>query len=87
MKLSTRAEPLGLTVKDTITGFTGVVSGYVRYLSGCNQALVVPRVGKDNKPVDPMWLDEQRLEVNPKVKPIVLDNGDHPGADVSPPVR
>jgi hypothetical protein len=38
---------LGSKAKDKITGFNGFVTGFVTYLSGCNQALVVPKVGKD----------------------------------------
>lgn len=34
---------LGETYEDCITGFTGVAVGYVQYLTGCNQALLVPR--------------------------------------------
>lgn len=54
---------LGCTVKDKITGFEGVVTGIVDYLSGCNQALVVPKVDKDGKLRDAHWFDVQRLTV------------------------
>lgn len=64
---------LGLTVKDRITGFQGVVTGYVTYLSGCNQCLVVPRVGKDGKKIEGEWFDEQRLVTLSHAR-IVLDN-------------
>jgi hypothetical protein len=85
--LSQVGAPLGLTVKDTITGFTGIVTGYVQYLTGCNQALVVPKVGKDGRPIDGHWYDEQRLEVDTKKKPIKIDNGSNPGADLAAPIR
>jgi hypothetical protein len=85
--LDKAAVPLGLTVKDTITGFTGIVTGYVQYLTGCNQALVAPKVGKDGRPLDPHWFDEQRLAIDPRKKAIVLDNGNHPGADLAAPIR
>jgi hypothetical protein len=38
---------LGSNVKDRITGFSGIVTGFVTYLSGCNQALVIPNVATD----------------------------------------
>jgi len=77
---------LGITVKDKITGFTGTVTGFVQYLSGCNQVLVVPSVDKEGKLGDAHWFDEQRLErVGECV--ISLDNGETPGFDIVPPKR
>lgn len=78
---------LGTKVIDKITGFTGVVTGYVTYISGCNQALVVPSIGKDGALRSAEWMDEQRLIVDRKTKRISLDNGRNPGFDKSPPVR
>ena len=78
---------LGAKVKDKITGFTGIVTGYVTYISGCNQALVTPQVGKDGEAKDSLWIDEQRLDVDRKFKRIALDNGDHPGFGIAPPKR
>jgi len=77
---------LGTTVKDKITGFTGVVTGFVTYISGCNQALVTPKTGKDGSMRDAHWFDEQRLVVL-KAARVVLDNGNTPGADIPAPVR
>jgi hypothetical protein len=77
---------LGMTVRDRITGFTGVVTGYVRYISGCNQALVVPKVKEDGSLIDPAWYDEQRLEDTGKGI-MELDNGAHPGPDKPAPKR
>ena len=77
---------LGIKVKDKITGFEGVVTGYVEYLSGCNQALVAPRVKEDGSLIDSEWIDEQRLDRVGKTQ-ITLDNGAHPGADTPAPKR
>ncbi len=33
------------------------------------------------------WFDGQRLEVDKKFRPIVLDNSKRPGADVAAPKR
>ena len=33
---------LGATYRDVITGFSGVATGYVKYLTGCNQVLIQP---------------------------------------------
>ena len=63
-----------------------MVTGYVQYITGCNQALVVPPVDKEGKKPDGHWFDEQRLrQVGDEV--IRLENGSHPGPDQSPPVR
>jgi hypothetical protein len=78
--------PLGSTVKDKITGLSGIVTGYVTYTSGCNQALVTPPVSKEGTMRDSAWIDEQRLEVVSK-KVIKLDNGAAPGFGPEAPKR
>lgn len=77
---------LGHKVKDKITGFEGTVTGYVKYISGCNQCLVVPPVAKDGKMAEASWIDEQRLVVLSK-KPMVLDNSKGNGFDKEAPKR
>ena len=77
---------IGTTVVDKITQFSGVVTGYCSYISGCNQALVTPPVGKDGTLVEPHWIDEQRLVQVGTVK-IVLDNANGNGFDLPPPKR
>lgn len=77
---------VGRKVKDVITGFEGVVPGYVTYISGCNQALVVPPVANDGKLVEAEWFDEQRLERIGAVR-LELDNAAAPGAYMAPPKR
>jgi len=47
-------------VKDSITGFAGIVTGRVEYVTGCRQYLVAPKSQK-NKFGDSIWLDEDRL--------------------------
>lgn len=78
---------LGDKVRDSITGFAGVVVGYVHYITGCNQALIQPAAGKDGTFKDSVWLDEQRLVVDKKSKRVVLENGANPGFDKAPPKR
>jgi hypothetical protein len=86
-KWRVRMIKLGSKVKDEITGLSGIVTGYVTYLSGCNQALVVPKAAADGTFKDDQWFDDQRLELDNKFKPIVLDNSKTPGADVAAPKR
>ncbi|WP_339112810.1 hypothetical protein [Thioclava sp. GXIMD2076] len=53
---------LGDQVKDTLTGFTGIVIGRVEYLTGCNQLCVLPKSDKDNELKDVHWFDIERIE-------------------------
>lgn len=77
---------LGQKYKDRISGFQGVATGYVQYLSGCNQALLAPKVTKDGGKPDSEWIDEQRLVAVGK-KVIKLDNSKSPGFDLPAPKR
>ena len=77
---------LGMTARDTITGFEGVVTGRVEYISGCNQLLLVPKVDEKGAARDAQWFDEQRC-ARVGTDRIVLDNGTTPGADMAAPVR
>jgi hypothetical protein len=57
---------LGLTARDKYTGFVGLVTGKVEYLTGCTQFLLQPNaLDKDGRPVEGMWLDEDRIEQVP----------------------
>ena len=76
---------LGRTMRDRVTGFTGVATGVVFYLTGCNQVLLTPPVGEDGKARDAGWYDQQRLAEVALVARVVLDNGTAPGFDVLPP--
>ncbi|MDG4903176.1 hypothetical protein P9279_21950 [Mesorhizobium sp. WSM4962] len=79
---------LGTTVRDIVTGFSGVVTGRVEYITGCNQALVQPKVKEDGSAMtDSAWVDEQRLEAVAGVPRVKLDNGATPGFDKPAPRR
>lgn len=77
---------LGLTARDRITGFTGIITGVVDYVSGCRQGLVTPPVHADGKMPDSQWLDVQRLKVTNAPR-VVLENDLTPGRDRVPPIR
>ena len=77
---------LGCTVRDTITGFTGVVTGRVQYITECAQALIQPPVDKEGKFVDSQWIDEPRLEVGDQ-EVVVIYSGATPGPDKPAPKR
>ncbi len=81
-------EALGYTYEDKITGFRGVCTGYVEYISGCNQLLLTPKVGDDGKMVGGSWVDEQRLVLAGNDCRVVLENDSkHLGCDMPAPVR
>ena len=52
---------LGVTVKDTITGYKGVITGRADYITGCNQYLITPKSDKGSMP-ESHWFDENRLK-------------------------
>jgi hypothetical protein len=58
---------LGARVVDSITGFTGTVIAIAEYLNNpVLRILVQPRsVGKYDTFIEPTWLDEERLTVEP----------------------
>ncbi len=77
---------LGSRVRDQITGFEGVVTGRVEYLTGCAQYLVQPAVKKDSGEwIDARWLDEDRLDET--ADPASAMRVARPGADQPAPVR
>jgi hypothetical protein len=78
---------LGMTYKDRITGFTGVATGFVRYITGCNQVLLAPRCSDDGALRDSQWFDQQRVDEQPQFPPVALDNGSTPGCDRAAPRR
>ena len=77
---------LGRRVKDRITGFTGVVTGRVEYITGCNLVLVAPPLGPDGALRDSAWFDEQHVTYVDEER-ITIDNGSNPGFDKAAPVR
>lgn len=78
---------LGYLATDNITGFTGTITGYVEYLTGCNQALIVPKVGPDGAYREPLWFDIQRLTIHLSLPKAQVENGTNPGSDKPAPRR
>lgn len=77
---------LGQTVKDRITGFKGVVTGLVDYISGCRQALVSPTTKPDGDFAHSHWFDTDRLDVQ-DVAVVTLENRKRDGCDAPAPIR
>lgn len=66
---------LGDTVKCKVTDFVGVAYSRIEYLNGCIQFDVRPKVDKDGKAQDGLWIDIQQLEVlnRPKAREAAED--------------
>ena len=54
---------LGKTAKDKITGFQGILTARVEYLTGCNRYCIQPKELKDGKPIDSIYFDEAQIEI------------------------
>ncbi len=82
-----KAIELGATYTDRITGFKGMATGYVQYMTGCNQVLLAPKVTGEGAMRDAGWFDEQRLTRDEGVDVLVLDNSETPGFDKPAPIK
>ena len=68
---------LGKRVKDTITGFEGIVVGRTEWLYGCVRVSVQPQTLHEGKPVEYQIFDEPQLvEINDEVSG-TPDSGRH----------
>lgn len=54
---------LGDTLRDKITGFTGVAVSVHEYLHGCRRFSLQPTDLRDGKPVETHSFDEPQLEI------------------------
>lgn len=53
----------GDTVKEKITGFTGVITGTCFYITGCNQYLITGKPKDEYSQAEALWYDEGRIEL------------------------
>lgn len=77
---------MGRKCTDSITGFSGVVTAYAEYITGCNQLLLTPKTVKKGEMKRSSWVDEQRVVFSNK-KAVVLDNSESPGFGPEAPIR
>lgn len=52
---------LGDQVRDTITGFAGVITSRVQFMNGCVRYAVQPRELHEGLPVSDRYVDEEQL--------------------------
>jgi len=77
------SEMLGREVVDMVTGFTGVATGFARYLTGCDQYFVLPKTEDAKKYPEGQWLDVNRLNATDAAQiavPTEVDKGCDIGA-------
>ena len=60
---------LGSKVESDITEFKGIIVANSQHLNGCNRCWVQPKVDKDGKVPDGLWVDEPELNLleGPKI--------------------
>ena len=76
---------LGDLAKDRVTGFEGYVYGIARYVTGCDQVLVVPRAKPDGSYTEGHWFDMDRLDkIDDGVK-LHATRRDRPGGPATEP--
>jgi hypothetical protein len=63
------------SVKDKITGCSGVVVALAQWMHGCNRVLVQPKELKDGVPVKDAWFDVNRVELIEQPKESVRPAG------------
>ena len=73
MSLNAANDYLGWTFIDIVTGFKGVATGYVSYLTGCDQVALNPGMLPDGKMGEAYYFDVTRLKLIPKVERIVMN--------------
>jgi hypothetical protein len=78
----------GDEVKEKVSGFVGVITGSVKYLTGCNQYLVSASSKDPQSEPVAIWYDEGRLElvISNKIKYNEVSAEDN-GCDIAPPIR
>lgn len=77
---------LGSSVKDILTGFSGVVTGRVSYITGCDRYLIQPKMQKNGDYPSSEWIDDSRLNSIKKAI-VTLDIGHKPGACEAAPIK
>ena len=78
---------LGRRCEDAITGFNGIAIGHIRYLTGCEQLLLVPKIAEKNKKAEGEWFDLERISILDEPAVTLPGVPDGQGGDSLPPNR
>jgi hypothetical protein len=79
-------DALGLTGKDVITEYEGIITGFCAYLTGCHQYLLTAKRGTDGRIPEGKWVDVDRVKIDTFWARVELPNTAN-GGDLEPPVR
>jgi len=61
---------LGVKAKDKITGFKGILTARVDFLTGCNRYCLQPTKLQDGVPIEGIYFDEEQIEyIKEGIKP------------------
>jgi hypothetical protein len=79
----------GDTVRDTITGFTGVAVAITTWLNGCTRITVQSKSLHEGKPIEPQTFDTEQMEViaAPRIASSANARDDKPGGPRPEPTR
>ena len=77
---------IGCDAKDVVTKFTGTITGFARYITGCDQFLVSPPIDAKGKHVDARWFDQNRLELAAG-KRVEIDTVEMKGPGAPAPIK
>lgn len=78
---------LGQLGRDKITGFTGIIYGVCRYVTGCDTYGLIPKVNDQGIVPDSKWFDEGRIEIigeGVTIKNVASESGDGGPCDFHP---
>ncbi len=76
--------PMNVEAFDILTGFRGIITGRVQYVTGCARYLLQPSAKEDGSWVESQWFDEDRVAIKTAAAPIVGPLPDRPDMTVAP---
>jgi len=78
----------GDSVVETISGFTGIITGIDFYITGCNQYLVTAKSENEISESKALWYDEGRLTLLEKQTTTESEvEADDNGSDIEAPIK
>lgn len=75
----------GKEVRDKVTGFTGICTGQTRWMYGCDQYCITPKVDDKGKCGESQWFDDGRIEaIGDGIRPDEVKAEKNGGCDLHP---
>lgn len=70
---------MGYHAKDLVTGFQGIITGFARYITGCDQVCLTPPVKGDGTVIEGRWFDTNRIKLMSDKPEVKLDTKEDKG--------